>query len=296
MEHQAHVPSHSHIRLLQVALFGALISCAGCKNGGVNPVSGFSFRLNVTNTQGVPVAGLRVSLMNDLTTNPFIFRGSGTHLSSVAAVTSISFDAPVAFVGSLTVHDLAGSEVASLLDSSLRPAGRYLVHWSGPDASANGLYRSVLRALDSSGTRLLFSDSILVALQEPDPALSVVGWTDGSGVFETGNTLLFPYLFNLGPITMTDATGPTALGSFRYLNTATVTLTDTATHRSMSTRIGITDGPTTAPVVWNPTGPSVAPARAGAEPEGTGRLFKDSVIVVVPQSWKLYQNYPNPFN
>ena len=276
--------------LLLVFIAALSLSCSKHSTG---PDNTFSLKLSVADGRGIPVSGLRVSLINDLSASYVFLNRARVNPSSSLAVTTFGVEAPVAFHGSLTVESLKGVDVAGLFDASLRPAGVYTVNWDVPDGLSSGVYRCRFVATDSAGTTILFRDSIFASLYANDPALCVIGWTDASGNFETTDESAFPNLLGLPPIPLTGSAGPTVIGSFIYSDSVAVTLTDTLNHLGMVSRTLIRQGPNSMSVVWTPT-------LTGSAPDIGGK----SAIVppvagpspVVPKAWKLRQNYPNPFN
>jgi len=219
-----------------------------------------------------------------------------TYAGSINAVTTLNFDSPVSFAGSMVISDLEGTVVSKLLDGSAHRTGSYAVSWIVPDGTPNGVYRCVFVGKDSSGQRTLFADSILIALEQGDPQTSVVGWTGANGEFETRDRLLVPGILGLPPIPMTTAEGHDPVGTFMYSDTVAVTLTDTSTQQSMTVRRSVADQPNTISVIWNPGAPGAPPFGSRDRLSRIGSSLRDSIIETTPTAWKLYQNYPNPFN
>lgn len=288
---------HISGRQFVAALAAATIALA-CSKDSVGPDNGFSLKLLVRDAGGKSVAGLRVSAFNDLAVSPGPSKRLRDRSSRPQSVTTIVFQSPVSYRGSLTLLTMKGATVADLFDNALRPAGVYSVNWATDAGLLCGVYWCRLVATDSSRGLVLFHDSVLVSFHHTDPSMSVIGWTNGSGVFETRNEALFPNLFQLPPIPMTDATGPTVIGSFAYSDSVTITLEDTASQLTMSKRGVIKQGQNSIDVAWSPT---LTRGFRGEATQNGGRNVRglstiDTVVVIVPTTWKLYQNYPNPFN
>ena len=267
----------------------------GCSRHTTGPDQSFSLKISVKDPRGNPVAGLRVSMVNDLAMSA----GSGKRGPGPPArplsTTSLGFEAPKVFRGTLGILSIKGNRVVDLLAGTLLPAGAFRVNWTPDAVLTNGVYVCRFSAADTGTGSVLFRDSNYVVLHDIDPALCVIGWTNGSGEYETGDPALFPNLIPLPPIPLTDASGPTVIGTFRYLDSVTVTVVDTLNHIGLAKRTAITNGTNAMDVLWVPS----TIYNAIGDVRITAQLLGPSPIsdsVVVPTQWKLRQNYPNPFN
>lgn len=279
-----------------VAVIGAASISLSCSRSTTGPDHTFSLKLSVKDTHGNPVPGLRVSMINDITPSVGMTKRIPGNPARPQAVTTIGFDAPVVFRGSLSVVSMRGIPLADLIDGAPRRQGSYQVNWTTPAQLPSGVYQCRFVATDSSGGSVLFRDSMFVSLYQVDPASCVIGWTNVSGILETGDPSLFPSLLQLPPLRMTDASGPSVIGTFTYADSVTITLSDTLNHLGMVGRGVVRQGQNAIDILWMPTAMSGA---SGYITQQKSSLPDSSVTPdssVVPTQWKLRQNYPNPFN
>ena len=125
--------------------------------------------------------------------------------------------------------------------------------------------------------------------------LCAIGVTSAEGVFETEDRLLFPHLFDLGPIPQTNVFGDD-IGEIELSDVVFIAVGDTTDGRSewVSEAHTVVDGANSFTIVWDPDravarvapadGVVAAPAAHEDQDEPRAR------------SWELWQNYPNPFN
>jgi hypothetical protein len=289
-------------------LIAGVIILSSCKDVGTNPppASGFSVKFTVKNTGGTAIAGLRISAWNHL--SPNLFRGSqtvkgihpsklsGTQLSnSPLSSSQIEFSAAGRARVNLSVFECDGSPVSTLVDRVLLP-GRYSVQWDIHPYRSVQVYYYRLIAKDTATAVTLFRDSLFAVFWAPDPEVAMVGWTSSAGTFTTSDKQLFPNVLELPALIFTAQTGPDSLSTFQLLDTVTVALTDTSTHRQMLFDCVIKKGVVNdIQLVWNPTlslqeMPHPLPMD---EQQATVRTNRQERILF---TWKLYQSYPNPFN
>jgi len=126
----------------------ALLDWRQCSNAGLPFDWGISLFLNQGSGVELLTPGGLVSLPPRIWASPNPFRGSG----------EIAFDLPKAARVELTVHDLAGRLVKTLVVGETS-AGHHSVRWDGKDAQgrpvASGVYIYTLRAGSLSATRSL---------------------------------------------------------------------------------------------------------------------------------------------
>jgi hypothetical protein len=227
-------------RLCAYCLVMGVVGFASCsdKITQSTPVS-FSFKVEVSDTNGNPVSGLRVDAFNLLSTGPrplllpalpeptgaipvpTEFRLSAPYPNPFVGSMSTEFDLPVACSYEFRVTDLADREVFFFSDSSV-DAGTY-TPGLGPSVSRHTAYVIQVVAFDSS--RVLFVDTTFVSNWSPDPAENTLGQTDGNGELLTHDSLCFPSLFGVPEMDRTEPPG-TVVGRFHYVDSVWIVLSD----------------------------------------------------------------------
>lgn len=258
----------------------------------------FLFRIEVNDTNGAPVAHLRISGYNELTTiEPQLASPTGPAEAAPAAVTTLRFVAAASSRINLSVFDLKDRKLATLSDEILKE-GAHGVFWGSGDEAPPGVYECRLVARDTLTSETLYEDAVYAVKWEADPERSVYGYTDAAGVYQTTNDLLFPNVIpDLPRLIQTNQLGQ-EIGTFDYEDTVVVTLTDTLSHETMRLRRVVKPGENTFSVVWAPD----------ARRNNTPVFGVTAIVPILPRSahvhdtdppvfeWSLEQNYPNPFN
>jgi hypothetical protein len=250
----------------------------------------FSLRIEVRDTNGMPVSGLRVSAWNDLESE------FGTlprlAVASSRPTTVIKFAVETRSRVELLVHNLRAEPVDTMVTQIL-DSGEYTVVWDGGAGElASGVYGFFLTARDTASGEVLWSGSQPVTLWLPDPDISVLGSTDASGVFETTDELLFPNVLDPPAQTATNELGE-EIDLFTLGDTLTIVLTDIGTMTESWYRHIVTKGPNVVPLVWA-AGPPV-PTAVLPERRGVLKVEAMSFSAARPE-WVLYKPFPNPFN
>ena len=273
-----------------------------CKDNGVSPSGGgqtaFSAKFTVTRGNGQAASGLEISVFNMVR---FIW-GQGQSLrktspQNVNSISTIEFSASQSAFVSLAVFDLDGTLVSTIMDHRRVSGGNYAAQFLVPRLYGTRVYKCVLVATDTAAGAMLYRDSVYAALCSVDPSNGLIGTTSGAGTFETRDSLLFPNLLCLPPLTLTSDAGPDSLGIFQLVDTVNVVLTDTAAHQSQTYLCLIRAGSNDIHLVWNPAVSKLLRAQLRIS---DGLIERRRVYSVpgggVPIYWKLYQNYPNPFD
>jgi hypothetical protein len=194
----------------------------------------------------------------------------------------------------LIVFEADGHPLDTLVNEQ-KAAGIHSYNWSINAQKPTRVYKYRMTAKDTSGV-YLFKDSCYALLSQPDAEISILGWIQQNGNFDTKNKLLFPNNLSLSPLIHTGVSGPDPLGTFSIRDTVTIVLTDTVTHRQMTFVKNIKkDVENNIQLVWNPT------LAMEWQPNKQSTEHKRSIISSRQSSikyfdWKLYQNYPNPIN
>jgi len=270
-----------------------------CKNNAVNPGNSsqclFSVKVVVKNSNAQPLKGIRVSAYNTFYSSVLSKIESLAGPKKIQSTSVISYAVKNSSFMTFAVYELDGRLVQSPVLNKLSRPGMYMVLFSLNSSSAGTrVYKGILTAINDTTQQVMFKDSIYLTLWQPDPHLSILGYTTSTGTFETTDSLAFPNVLMLPPMIKTVATGPDPMGIFSIPQNVVFTLTDTATFQSVSYTRQVMMGQNEFDLSWNPSTTSL---RVPDNVEIRKLAINDTLIpVVVPTEWKLYQNYPNPFN
>ncbi len=274
-----------------------LVSCSeDTILNGRPPYDGFLFHIDVSGPGRV--SDLRVSTWSKLSipssTPDLPPDGNATGMPCFS--TAVTFLSPVACLIDLTVFDLENKPVDTLVDNYVL-AGETSTEWSGPSENTpGGVYKCIASAYDPDGGTLIYRDSIWMVMWQPDPEITVIGYTGSDGSFETSDSLLFPSTFKPPRIPRTGEQDDTVIDSFTVLDTIVIALTDTVTNKLRTFTRKITNGRNFFELEWEPL-----------SPQPTDRISAGDMPVMVntkphdpqpptPTEFELRQNYPNPFN
>jgi hypothetical protein len=276
-----------------------------CKDRGTNPITvddtNFHFKIIIKDPAGNAINGLRVSAWGVLSIDNQLYRTSISSqlnkVNKIQAATVLTFSLAKKAYVIFSVFNLLNQEIIRLTDEP-KLAGLYTVSWNAQSTPSfivpSGVYKCRLFAKSTTSDSVLFQDSIYAVLHQPDPQISVVGWTSQSGIFETTNALLFPKVLDPPALLRTNSTGPNIIGTFNYTDSVAVFLTDTTTHKQQLYYLTIGKQTNTFNLTWNPTTSPIF-SIAGSLSISSDTLGVE-IPTVIPSSWNLYQNYPNPFN
>lgn len=261
------------------------------------PLGDSLFAIEVKDTAGNPVPGLRVSSWFDLSIDFFSSDKSMSRRveESLRYATVIRFSLLLTSRVELSVLDMSGALVRKLVDE-VKPTGLHSVVWGGAPNLLGGVYKCRLIARDVLFNNVLFADSIYAVLWMPDPEQSVMGVTDSKGRYATNNSLRFPSVLDLPPLVSTDAL--CQIGEdFAIEDTVTIVLTDTDSGDRQTYQRTIKKGSNKFALVWNPK----PTAQVAAAAEKRRRTSADEPVCEAKSGkqqleWRLYQNCPNPFN
>lgn len=287
------------MKSISVLLFAFLFLSLSCHKDDVTGPSGgnnFSVKISVKNSGGDAVAGLRISCWNKL--NPPVLLQQNnppeTPLSTLAA-TIIGYDMPFEGIVTLQVLDMNDHILQTPVEKHIAPAGSYQVVFSINLQTPTRVLKYRFTAMDSSGTDTLYRGTRYAVLQQPDPSISILGWSSSEGTFQTSDSLLFPNTLTLPSLSLT-ADDPTVVGTFAITDSVVITLTDTSSNKHQTFYAAVRKGAANEiQLVWNPAlaVPEREPLSGVASPQ---KRFGSDPIPVIPKNWALYQNYPNPFN
>ena len=251
----------------------------------------FSLELTVLGPGGAPLPDLEAKLQVRI-----------PEFDPMKPKTVIQFEVPVPARVSMTVFDLEGQFVRTMIDGVLAP-GMHSIAFDGRNAAGEPLLGTwVLRyemvGGDDTGAELFRDSKWMTLCTVPDLAQApILGMTDQNGMVATGNRLLFPFLYDLPELIMTDENGEIT-GTFTISDIVTVTLKDLVSglHQNFDLKIGpglnqFILRPDAAPLRVSPSWDVPAGAGVHGLPSGKGMQEK----LPVPD-WRLLQCYPNPFN
>ncbi len=265
----------------------------GCDLGTSPPPvrEAFLFRVTVKDQAGNPMPNLRVSVTPPFDLSLLQKPSPGRSAPGINAASTVNFEAAVPARVNLFLNDLDGTTIQKLMENRLINPGVYAVGISLQRHDGARVMVCRLVAVDTATGNAIFRDSIYVALWQSDIQVAFLGYTSAVGVFESRDTLSFPYVLTLPPIVITRS-DPTPLGSFSFPDSCMITLMDTARGAHMTFGRRLVRGPNEFAVTWNPAG-SPGPAnvaRPAPLPAGLSFVSRDAF------AWRLSQNYPNPFN
>lgn len=160
--------------------------------------------LQIVDTTGNPVSGLRIGSMNY---SPYIEAAAP---AKPCPSTPISFTLPEASDVKLSILNYYRQTIKTLIDGPLG-AGAHSVYWDGTDSAGNaiisGYYFYRLVAIDSANNQTTWEKASIFELGR-SPENTLIDTTDSKGIFQTDDTLLFPCLLgNPPPIVITDGLG-----------------------------------------------------------------------------------------
>lgn len=267
----------------------------GCDAGTEPPPAQvpFVFRLTVKNQGGHPVPRLRVSVYPSVDVGSLPRFPAGQSVRGVTASSTVNFGVATPARVSLSLNDLDGSPIQTALENRLLNAGVYAYTLSLHRSDGARVMVCRFVAADSGTGAVVFRDSMYVTLWQPDYQIATAGYTSEGGIFESRDSLSFPYILSLPPIIVT-RNDPTPLGAFTFPDSCTITVVDTASAARMTFVRHLVRGSNDISVTWNPTA-SPGPVSWKGLSSGVPPSLLEPVNRNVFE-WRLYQNYPNPFN
>ena len=277
--------------LAVLVVFG--ISCGNSTTGSSD--DDFSFSVTVVDGRDTPMPGLLVSVCNVLPDE--FFDPDRSRFTT-------RFDVTVAEPAHVTLeaYDLDGELFSVVWDESV-VAGAYSRSFSGAASECpfgTRVFEMQLVASDTGSREIVFRDSVYAVYWNIfNPSQCVVGVTSDEGTFETTDRVLFPHLFDLPPLTMTNLVNPEPQGMFDIPDEVTIAVCDTTGGQDLwtTTTHVVEDGENEFTVTWDP---DRAVAVRPWPPEAAAVPAVPLADVDVGDSgryeWSLSQNYPNPFN
>jgi hypothetical protein len=285
--------------IVALALAISLISC-----GESNPVDNhqpddrFLFRVEIKDAGNNPVQDIRVSIWNKFLDFEKMSSGgvSGEFNPDPNGLTIMTLQKPLACRADLTIRDL-GNDVVRVFSSDTSEAGVTQYTWTPDPTVHSGVYKCIASTFDLDTDDPLFTDSIWMMFWQPDPAVSVLGFSDETGVYETRDSLWFPNLFDIPDIKITTELSPTVVAEIALSDTVVITLTDTLTSMQMQVEREVTKGENIFDIVWSPSLVDIPETPDPIDQTEIERSpMENPYPPPVPNEFEILQNYPNPFN
>jgi hypothetical protein len=283
-----------YIYLLFLAV--SLLSCKKSTTGPNDTQKDFLVHIQVTNSSNQPVSGLRISMWNVLfASDTAKITTAATTSYTSSASTSIEFALAKVSDVSLTVTELNDKPFSTILTGIKKAGMFYHVITTFSTSWGTHVYKCQLAAIDTATDSVSTATTYLV-LHQPNPAVAVFGYTSSTGSFETTDSLCFPNLFTLPPLTRTTENSSDSTGIFSIPDSVQICLTDTSSGLSQVYSAVIKGGENIMSLKWNPTSSSSVSSVIHKNSKCTTSILPVVIPVNTPTNTKLYQNYPNPFN
>lgn len=231
-----------------------------CKDHATNPNSAdnFLFSVKVHTADNNSVANLKISVWNRIHYNSEYVAKQKTG-KGIKASSAISFQLLETSHVNLALYTLDGDLFEQLKSENLN-AGSYNVQYTAGNDHANiRAYKCVLSAKSTSGYR--FIDSTFLVLYKPSASDGYIGYTSTAGTFSTTDKTIFPNLYSLPTLILTNASGPTRIGNFTISDTVDIYLTDTVSGQYMHVVKTISNGPNNLDITWSPVNAQTAPVQ-----------------------------------
>ena len=253
----------------------------------------FFFRVVVKDQAGNPMPNVRVSVVPPFDLGSLLKSSTQQSPLGLSASSTVNFEIATVARASLFLNDLDGSTIQKLAENRIFNVGLYAYRFTLQRTDGARVMVCRLVASDTATGNIVFRDSIFVTLWQPDYQVAIMGYTSGTGTFESRDTLAFPYILSLPPIVVT-RTDPSPLGTFSFPDSCMITLTDTAKATRMTFGRRLVHGPNEIIITWNPTGSPNPIPRGGASSDLPPSAPSSGIQNAF--EWRLFQNYPNPFN
>ena len=266
----------------------ALCLCVGACNDDdpVKPAE-FAVTIQVADTAGDPVEGLRVHLVND-----HAFFQDGGMAAKAAVAIPFYTEVPVHFV--VTIEDIEGRTIRNLYEGDLQKGG-YRFIWDGKNNAEvhqpSGRYTAHIVCTNQETGYWVFEDRSDMLLSMLDSSRVPAGFTDHNGKLVLKNKTLFPHLYDRPDLTATDENGQ-IMGVFSVTSLMRISLSDTSGGGGMWFKM-VVDDSEPVNLTWDPPLVSAAHGDETPAPIFPGVAKTDTTN---PEFFNLGLAYPNPFN
>lgn|GEM_PF-1207186 len=273
-------------QMLAAGLVLALVIGAGCSSDDpVETQREFAVAITVLGTDDHPVPGLALAMVNEV---PGL---QGAAAGSRAAC-AVEFRMPREATVRLTVEDIDGDHVKTLLDDDEHVAGDHRTTWHGTNDQfvnqPSGRYTVRMVATNAAGDTTLFTDARDCYLADPDPEENSVAMTNDAGAIVLTVRKHFPQVYDHGPMPHLNEEAE-ELGEFTLTEAMYFAFRDTASGDVHTYEGTVSEGRNDLIFVWDPepqpaTTTTVPPVVVGRD-EGVASI-----------QWQLRTPFPNPFH
>lgn len=272
--------------VIWLAAVGLLLA-GGCQDDSTSPGDRFVLTVRAVDGEGLRVPDLELQVMMD---SPWYQDGR----AAAKANTGIRWDQPVAAPVTVTVLDVAGGLVRTLV-ADTTAAGPHTVVWDGKDESgvhqASGLYYARLVARDGSGA-VVHDQRRPMYMGLMDFRRMTAGVTDAAGEIVLTDKRLFPLLYGQVEMDAVDESGQ-VMGPFPLVHLMRFYLRDPRYEHVERFDHEVLQSGQTLVLDWMGVD---APVAAGTA-FGAAKIDTTNPDIPPPgDRFELHRPYPNPFN
>jgi len=249
----------------------------------------FSFSVTVKDTDGNPVEGLNISLLNKINC-PFWDEFQRVTRAQTTIVLTISYDCNT----ELYVEDIERNRIRTLMNEEVQP-GYHHVIWNGTNDDGiylpNGVYHSTL-VLTRSDTISFQAERTMYLMSFSENHKN--GNTDSVGNFNTISKKAFINFSDVDSLQVVDYDG-NIWGMQTFSDTTAICISDPENDELLQIEfMRITDKNNEINITWDPENRAIT--KNTEQPIfPTSSVSRDGGEIVVPILEKI-ANYPNPFN
>ncbi len=211
------------ILLSAILLAAGLAVLAGCDDDS-GPES-FAVTINVVDEQGDPVPGLQVGLAPETSfymdgkaaavvpgdLPPVQYELKPAYPNPFYPATSLEFTVPQEAYIRMTIENIEGETIRTLLGDDILPAGRHQMIWDGrisvDEVACSGVYYARFQARLVNPGEPVADQRRPMLLARLDDGDTGIGTTDDNGRLVLTDRTLFPSLYDIDPITAYDENG-----------------------------------------------------------------------------------------
>jgi len=273
-------------RMMTLAVVAVCLTASACNDDGPVKPPEFAVTIEVKDTAGDPVEGLRVGLVND---HAYFQDGGFAAKASTRIPYSVAIDVNVRF----TIEDIEGREIRT--EEFPASAGYGYRMWDGKNDAGvyqpSGRYTAHFVATNVRIDLWVFEDRTDMLMSLLDSSRVPTGYTDVNGKVVLRDRTLFPHLYDRPELTATDENGQ-IMGVFNVTPLMRISLVDTVSGKYMNFKEDVLEG-ATLNLTWDP--PLASEAR-GDEPAAPASPGVAKIDTTQAELFELGLAYPNPFN